>query len=205
MSDRLAVKAQIETAYKTLYQSSQPTPPPEEEGIQDGEPLFNKIEAQPTFGDNVSGIVAGLFGAPQPTALRGAAPPRVIIPPRLRSAIIPSWIARVRCNPFEVNCSFSVFLFIGDVPEEPDNWTADPAFAGINSVFVNSNPDQCANCTRNAEMELNTEGFVKLNSAINRILDSKTLIDPQEVVRHLGSKLQWRVKSVGDLRFFHHD
>jgi len=103
------------------------------------------------------------------------------------------WTARIRCNEYEVGESFSVFLFLGAVPTNPEQWHTARTFAGAFHAFVNAAPDQCTNCRNRADIDV--QGFVYLNAKILK-LSGQDSLDPSFVVPYLKSNLNWRVKKV---------
>jgi len=92
------------------------------------------------------------------------------------------WGARIYCKVSEVGGSFSVFIFLGDVPTEPSRWLNDPAFAGIFDVFTEGTGDFVAH------------GFVYLNRVIlERSIQS---LEADVVVPFLKQRLNWAVQRV---------
>src|SRR6202042_2657493 len=47
-----------------------------------------------------------------------------------RLQTVDEWSVSVKCKKFELGGSFSVFIFLGEVPADPKQWLTDPAFAG---------------------------------------------------------------------------
>ena len=105
------------------------------------------------------------------------------------------WTARIRFKKYALGCSFSVLLFLGEVPEDPAEWRMSPNYAGAHHAFVNSAPQRCANCRRQAELVI--EGFVHLNEAIASHSGLGTF-DPDAVKPYLQENLHWRVQKVSD-------
>ena len=103
------------------------------------------------------------------------------------------WTARVECEKYELGRSFSVLLFLGEVPEDSEEWQTCSTFVGAYHVFVNSVAERCANCSRQAEFV--AEGFVHLD---NKILQYSGLgsLEPEVVEPYLTQALQWRVQTV---------
>lgn len=132
--------------------------------------------------------------APGPQPGGGAQQP---IPPTLPGGAvahkgeIPDWTARVRCKKYEVGSSFSVYIFIGDVPEDPKKWRTSPSMVGAHKAFVNSVAERCENCKNQADVY--TEGFVHLDSALVRQSAVKSL-DVATVEPYLKQNLHWRVQ-----------
>ncbi|KAI0770097.1 photo-regulated tyrosinase [Fomes fomentarius] len=103
------------------------------------------------------------------------------------------WTARIHVKKYAVGSSFSVLLFLGEVPENPADWRTSPHYAGAHHAFVNSAPQRCANCRR--QQELVIEGFVHLNEAIAAHSGLGTF-DPDAVQPYLQENLHWRVLKV---------
>ncbi len=103
------------------------------------------------------------------------------------------WTARIHVKKYAVGSSFSVLLFLGEVPENPADWRTSPHYAGAHHAFVNSAPQQCANCRR--QQELVIEGFVHLNEAIAAHSGLGTF-EPDAVQPYLQENLHWRVLKV---------
>ena len=103
------------------------------------------------------------------------------------------WTARVHVKKYEIGGSFSILLFVGAVPADPAEWHAAPSFAGAYSGFVNSASDRCANCRGQRAAGVVLEGFVHLNNAIRRKVDSFA-VDVVEPL--LKEQLHWRILKV---------
>ena len=110
------------------------------------------------------------------------------------SDIFYEWSVTVKCKQFELGGSFSVFVFLGDVPPDPKKWLTDPAYAGTFDVFTNSTPEECANCSDRVDLIL--RGFVHINDAILKRSGQHSL-EPHVVTPYLKSNLNWRVLKVG--------
>lgn len=106
---------------------------------------------------------------------------------------IPYWTARIRCSLSKVESSFSVLLFLGDVPEDSTAWTSSPSFIGASDVFVNTVAEKCANCSQHADQIL--ESFVDLNTAILKHSELGSLKE-EDVAPYLQKNLSWKVKKV---------
>jgi tyrosinase len=132
--------------------------------------------------------------APGPQPGGGAQHP---IPPTLPGGTIAhkgeiaDWTARVRCKKYEVGSSFSVYLFIGQVPEDPKHWRTCPSLVGAHKAFVNSVAERCENCKNQADVY--TEGFVHLDYALVKQPVIKSL-DVETVEPYLKQNLHWRVQ-----------
>lgn len=103
------------------------------------------------------------------------------------------WTARIEFKKYELHCSFIVLLFLGQVPDDSNDWQVSPNFVGAFHAFVNSSAERCANCR--AQQDIVVEGFVHLNKAI---LEKSGLnsLEPSVVEPYLGENLHWRVQKV---------
>lgn len=96
------------------------------------------------------------------------------------------WTARVVFDRSEVGHSFSVILFLGDVPGDSTEWLTCQQFVGAHHAFVNGMP--CASCSSKS-ME---EGFVSLNPYIAGSSNLSSF-EAGVVAPLLTQGLQWRV------------
>ncbi|KIM38482.1 hypothetical protein M413DRAFT_75996 [Hebeloma cylindrosporum] len=103
------------------------------------------------------------------------------------------WTARIEFRKYELGVSFSVLLFLGEVPEDPEQWLVCSNFVGAHHAFVNTAAGQCANCRNQGTLV--EEGFVHLNHAIAEHSGLGSL-DPEVVEPYLTEQLQWRVQKV---------
>ncbi|PPQ93585.1 hypothetical protein CVT25_005465 [Psilocybe cyanescens] len=99
------------------------------------------------------------------------------------------WSARVRFNKHELGSSFTVCLFLGEPPKNPEEWLTASNFAGAHHAFVAGG----GYGRRRGPGGDTGEGFVNLNSAIVRLSKLNTL-DPEAIEPYLKSELQWRVQ-----------
>ena len=109
--------------------------------------------------------------------------------------ILHDWAVRVTCKKFELGGSFSVFIFLGEVPANPEAWFTDSGFVGTFDVFANSTPELCINCLTQPD---DVFGFVPLNRAILEHSGQPSLED-SVVVPFLEKKLNWAICMVGHL------
>ena len=103
------------------------------------------------------------------------------------------WTARVEFKKYELGTSFSVFIFLNQVPGNSREWRVSPYLVGGHHAFVNSTPSKCANC-RN-QRNIVVEGFVHLNHAIVQRSGLESL-EPNVVEPYLTDNLYWRVQKV---------
>lgn len=104
------------------------------------------------------------------------------------------WTARVEFRKYELGVSFSVLVFLGQVPEDPNEWLVSPNFVGAHHAFVNTAAGHCANCRNQGALV--EEGFIHLNQAIAEHSGLSSL-EPEVVEPYLTEQLQWRVQKVG--------
>jgi len=103
------------------------------------------------------------------------------------------WTARIEFKKYELGSSFSVLIFLGSVPEDPEQWLVSANFVGALHAFVNSKAGHCANCRNQGQLV--QEGFVHLNQAIVQHSGLNSL-DPDVVEPYLTKELHWRVQKV---------
>lgn len=111
------------------------------------------------------------------------------------------WTARIRCNHHDLQGSFSVLLFIGDVPEDPKAWRRAPSYVGADNIFLMEEEakKQCANC-QGSDAPADTqpvsyvEGYVHLNDALKKA--ELPSLEADVVAPFLRTNLHWRVKWV---------
>jgi tyrosinase len=93
------------------------------------------------------------------------------------------WAAQIRFDRHEAGQSFSVCLFLGDVPEDPSQWLVSPNLVGSRNAFVHSTKGG------RASEEI---GFIPINPWIAE--NTSLLSFAAELVKPLLIKsLQWRV------------
>jgi len=50
--------------------------------------------------------------------------------------VIQDWKVEISCIQREIGESFSVFIFLGDIPTDPTRWWFDPALAGTFDIYT---------------------------------------------------------------------
>ena len=108
--------------------------------------------------------------------------------------IVWDWTARIEFKMYELGTSFYVFIFLGEVPEDPEDWDISPSYVGTASAFVNGAAKRCANCTNQGDIAL--KQFVHLDDAIARLAPELGSLDPDVVEPYLKDALKWRVQKV---------
>ena len=103
------------------------------------------------------------------------------------------WSARVRVKQSELPSSFHVLVFLGPVPDDPEEWARAPSYVGAFSAFVNGSAPRCANCVERADTA--TEGYVHLQGALARNPRACSF-EPGDVRPYLADELGWRVQMV---------
>ena len=93
------------------------------------------------------------------------------------------WTARIRYEK-ELGTGFSIFVLLGQVPENPQDWQTSPNYVGLVHAFGHHG-------RRRPGVVL--QGFVHLNHAIAR-LSGLTSFEPNVVEPYLTNALQWRVQ-----------
>jgi tyrosinase len=103
------------------------------------------------------------------------------------------WTARIEFKKYELGTSFSVLIFLGQIPENPREWRISPNYVGGHHAFVNSAASSCANCSN--QQDLVIEGFVHLNHAIVQHSGLGSL-EPNVIKPYLTQNLHWKVQKV---------
>ncbi|KAG8942201.1 hypothetical protein FRC00_011944 [Tulasnella sp. 408] len=103
------------------------------------------------------------------------------------------WTARVHVNKYAAGCSFSVLIFLGPVPDDPSQWRTSESYVGAHHIFLNAQPEECENCRKTADAQV--EGFVHLNKAI-AARSGLNSYDPEVVEPYLKENLAWRILKV---------
>ncbi|KAN0140456.1 Common central domain of tyrosinase domain containing protein [Lactarius tabidus] len=131
-------------------------------------------------------------GGVHPFASRGGGPHTAATHVQGTPQAIQDWTARIHFKKYELRQSFSVLLFLGEVPADASQWRTCPTFVGAHVAFVNSSADQCANCREQADLV--AEGFVHLNNAIAKVSGLPSF-EPDVVTPYLKENLHWRVQA----------
>ena len=98
------------------------------------------------------------------------------------------WSASVRCKKFDLDVGFSLFVFLGEVPQDPGLWLTDPAFCGTFDVLGGDVPNK-------DQAELVVKGFIHLNHKILEQSEKKSL-EPGVVVPYLKDNINWGIVKV---------
>lgn len=107
--------------------------------------------------------------------------------------VVIDWSAQIDVQHDELGSSFSIPIFLGEVPEDPSEWLTCPSFVGAHFEFVNPSAEECANCR--AQSGIVTHGVVYLNDAIAE-RSGLGSFDPSVVEPYLKRELSWRVLKV---------
>ena len=116
-----------------------------------------------------------------------------LVPPTCPDHGVWDWTVRIEYKMHEVGTSFYVLIFLGEVPENPEDWHTSPSFAGSAFAFVNKAAKRCANCTNNRDIVL--EEFVHIDNAIASLSELRSL-EPDVVEPYLTKALKWKVLKV---------
>ncbi|KAF8964512.1 hypothetical protein BDZ97DRAFT_889457 [Flammula alnicola] len=98
------------------------------------------------------------------------------------------WTARIHASKSELGCSYNVIIFLGQVPDDPEEWLVSTHLVGKHAVLLGGN-------NHHRSGGYITEGFVHLNPAIVKRSGLGSL-EPEDVVPYLTNELQWRVQKV---------
>jgi tyrosinase len=99
------------------------------------------------------------------------------------------WTVRIRAKKFELGESFSVLIFLGEVPHDPNQWMSSESFAGVHHVFAGM-PDG------GGDSDMINEGFIRVNRHLQRRMPDQKTYDPAVVKPFLKQNLNWRTTDV---------
>ncbi|KAI0817947.1 hypothetical protein GGR55DRAFT_685409 [Xylaria sp. FL0064] len=101
------------------------------------------------------------------------------------------WIANIKVKKHAMNCSFLIYLFLGDVPEDTSLWQSLDNLVGSLGVFADHGHFTTAENGR-------VTGTIPLTSALVRMAaDERVLsLDPADVVPFLKSAIRLRIALV---------
>ena len=116
-----------------------------------------------------------------------------------QDATIYNWMARIRSKRFELGGGYFILIFLGDIPDNPEEWQSAPSFVGEHFVFVNSYADWCRNCHEQANHVV--EGFVHLNDRLKEVTHASNdsdlvLLKLGNIIPYLENNLRWRIQAV---------
>ena len=158
--------------------------------------LGNTEAVQTAIANRVNELYGSFFFSSSEASFAGESEAQV---PQVAQQVAPpnvglyDWTARIEFKKNELGRSFTVLLFLGEVPDDLNDWQLSANFVGAFHAFVNSSADRCANCR--AQQEIVVEGFVHLNKGI---LEKSGLnsLEPSVVEPYLARNLHWRVQKV---------
>ncbi|EMD31424.1 hypothetical protein CERSUDRAFT_163071 [Gelatoporia subvermispora B] len=98
----------------------------------------------------------------------------------LSGTSIHEWAVRIKFKKQELGASFSILVYLGET------------YVGRVSAFTAREPRRCANCVRNANVEI--EGYVHLTQAIRGKYQSTIFLDLQSTLGCLKEDLSFRLR-----------
>ncbi|KAL7268524.1 hypothetical protein RUND412_008851 [Rhizina undulata] len=105
------------------------------------------------------------------------------------------WQVTSRIKRFEVEGSFHIHFFLGDVPSDPAEWikpTEKNTYVGSNTVF--SSRHGCSKCEKQKQDGKLVTGVVPLTRTLLDRPGDYDLEDEQEIEEYLKKELHWRVQ-----------
>ena len=99
------------------------------------------------------------------------------------------WTVRIRVKKFEYGESFSVLVFLGEVPHDPDQWMTAESFAGVHHVFAGMPGGD-------GDSDMINEGFIRVNRHLQHRVPGQKTYDPAVVKPFLKQNLNWRTTDV---------
>lgn len=104
---------------------------------------------------------------------------------------------RIHSKTSDLGRGFSIFIFLGNDPEDSDDWMFSKSFVGVHHVPTNSAANRCENCRATSGSIY--EGFIYLNRHLLRNWPLWGVLDPKDLSSFLVDKLEWRVFDVHSL------
>ncbi|KAF2464024.1 Di-copper centre-containing protein [Lindgomyces ingoldianus] len=111
------------------------------------------------------------------------------------------WTVNIRVEKHCLPQTFSIMVFLGDVPTDPTTWSASEPLIGSVSVLAQGEETQCGKCRQDQEEGLIITGTVTLTETLmDKVLDgSLPSLGAPDVEPYLVKNLHWRVKMMGGL------
>lgn len=109
--------------------------------------------------------------------------------------ITQDWKVEISCNQHELGGSFSVFIFLGDVPADPQKWLFDNAFVGSFDIYTYTDSVPSESLLYNEDADAIVNGSVLLSRAILRFSGQQSLQE-DAVLPFLRRRLNWGVQKV---------
>lgn len=106
---------------------------------------------------------------------------------------VQSWSVRIRIKPFEIDQSFSLVVFLNEVPKDPHTWLKSKDLVGSYQVFVAYLPKDCENCRSREKQPI--EGFVHITSALQEQIKRLSL-KTEDVAEFLEENLHLGLQRV---------
>lgn len=102
------------------------------------------------------------------------------------------YTANIKIDKCALGGSGSIYLFIGDFNDEPDQWRTDEHLAGASPLFVMDSGAVANGVSKDIY------AAVSLTRELEQRVASKDLgcMDPSEVISYLSENLQWRIAKV---------
>jgi len=97
------------------------------------------------------------------------------------------WSVHIKSDKHELSSAYLVLIFLGEVPEDPNEWEISLNLVGLHSAYVDGGRHK----------EHLTEASVTLNDALSKRRDLPSL-KPEVVVPYLTKNLHWRVLKIAD-------
>jgi len=111
-----------------------------------------------------------------------------------QTSSVESWSLRIRIQPFRLDQSFSIFVFINKAPEDPHTWHKSDYLVGSYHSFIAYLPEDCENCRSREDVPI--EGFVHLTSALHEWIARLGFKTEDEVTKFLQKCLHIGLQKV---------
>ncbi|KAG8894525.1 hypothetical protein FRC00_008823 [Tulasnella sp. 408] len=116
------------------------------------------------------------------------------------------WTARIRCIESELGTNFSVFVFLGPIPQPPADPMTSPNYVGSFDTYFDEISYSIAERRSQGGSSggVLVQGFVNLSRALVRQCGFQTL-EPENVIPYLKSNLNWCAQKPNGDRVDLHD
>ncbi|ETS73379.1 hypothetical protein PFICI_14984 [Pestalotiopsis fici W106-1] len=167
----VAVTNAIEKLYRPGYLPPAPpisAKPPSAEPPSEGQPPKAPMDGQPPVG-----------APPEPP--RGANP----------AETTKVWEAFVRVKNFALTGTWVIYIFLGQIPEDSNEWFMSKNQVGVISLLSTLDRTSCENCLSQSERDQLVTGTAPLSGVLHdRGID---VSDEDAVVKYLKKNLGWRI------------
>jgi tyrosinase len=107
------------------------------------------------------------------------------------------WFVNIQLEKYAVKQSCNIYVFIGDVPADPEQWGTHPNLVGSHCIFANRiEVTGCGKCHSDARARMTVGGTIPLTHALANHFGCVSVLEPEAVVPFLKEKLSIRVRTI---------